>query len=45
LRQIRLKFDPLPPEVETRIEAASGAQIELWAERILTAQSLAELLG
>jgi len=43
VRQIRLKFGPLAPELEARIEAADSVQIELWAERILTAHSLEEM--
>lgn len=45
LRLLRVKFGPLAPELEARVQAAGGEQIELWAERILTAQSLDAMFG
>jgi hypothetical protein len=32
-------------EIERRLEQASAAQIEVWAERVLSAATLAELLA
>lgn len=40
-KQLALRFGELPAEVERRIECASLAELELWAERVLTAGSLA----
>jgi predicted transposase/invertase (TIGR01784 family) len=44
LRLLRLRFQPLPENVVARIEAANSEQLELWAERVLTAQTLDEVL-
>ena len=43
-RQIQVKFGPPEPAVAARIQAAESAQVERWLERILTANSLEELL-
>ncbi|MGE0708199.1 MAG: DUF4351 domain-containing protein [Planctomycetota bacterium] len=40
LRQLRKRFGSLPADVEARIVAASEAELEQWAERVLSAQSL-----
>lgn len=45
LRQLRKKFGALPNEAEARVHAASIEQIELWAERVITATTLAEVLA
>jgi hypothetical protein len=42
---IRLRFRALPPEVTPRIEAASKAELQRWIERILTAETLDDLLA
>ena len=42
-RLLRLKFGDLPATLETRLTAASTDQIELWADRVLTAATLAEV--
>jgi hypothetical protein len=42
---IRLRFRALPPEVTPRIEAASKAELQCWIERILTAETLDDLLA
>jgi hypothetical protein len=39
-KQLTLKFGPLDDATTQRLRAASTAEIELWAERILTADSL-----
>ena len=44
LRQLYTRFGELPAAVVARIEAADIAAIERWAERILGAQTLAEVL-
>ena len=45
LRQLRARFGALPAEVTERVRAAETAQIELWADRVLTAPTLAAVLG
>jgi len=44
LRLLRKRFGALPSEVETRVQGAGQEQIEIWADRVLTAASLAEVL-
>ncbi len=43
LRQIERKFGEVTDEVRERIDAADSSQLLAWAERILTAESVAEL--
>jgi hypothetical protein len=45
LRQIRARFGPQPEAVEQRVRSAGTADLELWADRILTARTLAEVFG
>ena len=45
LKQLRLKFGELSPDVRARVENATGDDLDLWAERILTAATLEELFG
>lgn len=45
LRQLRTKFGELPAATLGRIEAADRADLERWTERVLSAQTLAEVLG
>jgi hypothetical protein len=46
LRLLRRRFGAqVDAETERRLEAASAEQIEVWAERVLSASSLAELLA
>ncbi|MBF0424991.1 MAG: Rpn family recombination-promoting nuclease/putative transposase [Magnetococcales bacterium] len=45
MRQLRQRFGSLPEWVEERIAAADAADIELWGDRVLTAQSLEEVFG
>ena len=40
LRQLRLKFGPLDPEIEERVRSADADRLLEWGERILTAESL-----
>ena len=46
LRQLRRRFGAeVGGETERRIAAASVEQIEVWADRVLSAATLAELLA
>ncbi|AHH16372.1 hypothetical protein NONO_c15710 [Nocardia nova SH22a] len=40
LRQLTVKFGPLPDHVIDRVRAGNPAELETWAERILTATTL-----
>jgi hypothetical protein len=42
-RQLTRRFGPLPAWVEQRLEEASAAQLEAWAERVLEAARLEEV--
>ncbi len=44
LRQLRARFGELPEAAVARINAAEVAEIERWGERVLDAQTLAEVL-
>jgi predicted transposase/invertase (TIGR01784 family) len=44
LRQLGLRFGPLPRSVADRIHAASSLSLDSWAERVITAQSLDDVL-
>lgn len=44
LRQFRLKFGPLDPETEKRVRSADADRLLGWSERILTAESLQDVL-
>lgn len=44
LRQLRARFGELPDAALARIEAAEDADLERWADRILTAQTIADVL-
>lgn len=39
------RFDELPAELLARLDSASSEQLELWGERVLTAESLADVFG
>ena len=43
LRQLRLKFGPLEPDVEERVRTADADRLLAWSERILTAESLRDV--
>jgi hypothetical protein len=45
LRQLRARFGEVPAAIVARIEAADMADLERWSERVLTAQTLADVLG
>lgn len=44
-RQLTRRFGELPPEVLQRLAAADAARIEAWADRVLDAPSLEDVLG
>jgi len=44
LRLLNKKFGPISPEVESRIKQADRDQLLLWSERILSAESVEEVL-
>ncbi|WP_438038199.1 DUF4351 domain-containing protein [Sorangium sp. So ce128] len=44
LRQLRARFGELPDAAVARVEGAEIAVLEQWAERVLSAKSLAEVL-
>ncbi|AGA31738.1 putative Transposase [Thioalkalivibrio nitratireducens DSM 14787] len=45
LRQLTLKFGPLPDPVRARIESADADTLLRWSERVLTADQLEDVLG
>jgi predicted transposase YdaD len=45
LKLLRLRFQELPDDALARVEAATSEQLDLWAERILTANTLDEVLA
>ncbi|QSR36653.1 hypothetical protein CFI10_17020 [Marinobacterium iners] len=44
-KMIEIKFGAIPEWAESVLESADSQQIDLWAESILTAESLEALLG
>jgi hypothetical protein len=46
LRQLRRRFGPeVDSEIERRVATAPAEHVEIWAERVLSAATLAELLA
>ncbi|HEU4412187.1 MAG TPA: DUF4351 domain-containing protein [Polyangiaceae bacterium] len=45
LKQLALRFGPVPEGVEARVRSASEAELDRWAERVLTAASLDDVLA
>ena len=45
LKQLGLRFGPLSDTTRARVESASIEQLETWAERILTAKTLDDVLA
>lgn len=45
LKQLRRRFGDVPAGVVARIEAAEVADLEIWADRFVTASRLEEVLG
>ncbi len=44
LRQLAIKFGPLPEGIEARVRAATPTELDTWTERILTATTLTDTL-
>ena len=42
--EVEARFGALPAAAEARIEAADAAQLDVWADRVLTAATLDEVL-
>jgi hypothetical protein len=45
VKQLDRKFGELSPEIRERIQAASVEQVDVWAERLLTAQTLDQVFA
>jgi hypothetical protein len=45
LRQLELRFGKVPARARAKVRAATPSQLECWALRVVTAASLAEVLG
>jgi len=45
MRLLELKFGPLKPEDQARIDGADAERLLAWGERVLTARSLAEVFS
>ena len=45
VRQLRVKFGEVPEEALARLRSASIDQLDSWAERVLTANSIEEALS
>lgn len=44
-RQLELKFGPVSSETAARLDGASDAEIDQWAGRVLTADTVADVMG
>ena len=44
-RQIARRFGPITPSTRLRLDSATAAQLEAWADRILDARTLAEVFA
>jgi hypothetical protein len=45
MRMLEMKFGNLPADIKAKLDQADEEQIILWSERILTAETLAEMFG
>ncbi len=45
LKQLDLRFGPLPADTRARVESATPEQFDAWAERVITAATLDEVLS
>lgn len=45
LKQLRARFGELPEATVARVNAAELWQLDTWAERVLSAQTLADAIG
>jgi hypothetical protein len=43
LRQLRRRFHTLAPEIEARVRAADGVQLDEWSDRFVDATALTEI--
>lgn len=44
VQQLQLKFGPLPEPITARVQSGSPAELKAWAERVLTASTVDEVL-
>jgi hypothetical protein len=44
LKQLRIRFGEVPDRVVARLDAATSEQLDRWAERILTAKTIDDVL-
>ena len=44
-RLVRLRFRDVPEDIAARVDTATKAELERWIERILTAESLADVVA
>ncbi|PKY10118.1 hypothetical protein B1757_11500 [Acidithiobacillus marinus] len=42
-RLLQKRFGPLPPRIQTRLEAASTTELEAWAEQVLDGLGLEQM--
>ena len=45
LRQLRLRFGPLPTDAVARVQAAAPETLVHWSERVLSAATLEEVFA
>jgi Putative transposase, YhgA-like len=45
LKQLRVRFGEVPAGILARVDAADSAQLDVWAERFVTASSLDDVFG
>ena len=45
LKQLAVKFGPLSQETMARVRSANVAELDRWAERVLSATTLEDVLG
>jgi hypothetical protein len=45
LKQLTVRFGPLPEDAVQRVQTAGSADLDRWIERVLTAPTLAQVLG
>lgn len=44
VKQLQLKFDPLPDAVAVRVHSASLEQLDAWVERVLSAATIDDVM-
>ena len=45
VRQLSMRFGPLPDEVRARVQSATPPQLDIWVERVLTATTLDDVFS